>query len=32
MILSKEQAGRDGIFAKSSRCDTSWQRVRVWNP
>ena len=24
--------GRDGIFAKSSRCDTSWQRAQVWHP
>ena len=24
--------GRDGIFAKSFRCDTSWQRAQVWNP
>jgi len=23
---------RDGIFEKSSRCDTSWQRAKVWNP
>ena len=24
--------GRDGIFTKRSRCDTSWQRAQVWNP
>ena len=23
--------GRDGIFAKSSRCDTSWQSAQLWN-
>jgi len=23
---------RDWIFAKSSRCDTSWQGAQVWNP
>jgi len=24
--------GGDGIFAKSSRCDTSRQRAQVWIP
>jgi len=28
----KRTNGRDGIFAKSSWCDTSWQRAQVWNP
>ena len=28
----KRTYGRDGIFAKSSWCDTSWQSVQVWNP
>jgi len=23
--------GRDVIFAKSSLCDTSWQRSQVWH-
>ena len=26
----KRTHGRDGTFAKSSRCDTSWQRVQVF--
>ena len=28
----KRTNGGDGIFAKSSRCETSWQRAQVWNP
>ena len=30
--IVKRTNGRDGIFAKSSRCNTSWQRAQVWNP
>jgi len=29
--IVKRLNGREGIFAKSSRCDTSWQRAQVWN-
>jgi len=27
----KRTNGTGGIFAKSCRCDTSWQRAQVWN-
>jgi len=29
-ILSSA-SGRNGIFAKSPCCDTSWQSVQLWN-
>ena len=29
--IDKRTDGRDGIFAKSPRCDTSWQGAQVWN-
>ena len=28
----QKNKSRDRLFAKSSRCETSWQRAQVWNP
>jgi len=28
----QKNRGRDGIFAKSPRCDISWQGAQIWNP
>jgi len=30
-VLFQVQAAKDGIFAKSSRCDTSLQSAQLWN-
>jgi len=32
MNIVPRTSGRDGIFAKRLRCDTSWQSAQVWNP
>jgi len=30
-MTTERTNGRVAIFAKSSRCDTSWQRPQFWN-